>query len=624
MTSRRRGARVAETSQETTSEGGSGRLIPFVLRRRGRIQAAIDALAWMISLPVAAVLRYDFDLSELDAGRFVGWVAFTIALQLGLGLTEGLYIGRYSFGSFEEVAALTRTAVLTTVLVGVINYQFAEHLARSVPLIAGLLALIVMCGTRYGWRLLLERTTRPTVATATPALVFGAGAGAQQLVTSMLSDPDSPYVPLALLDDDPAKRRLRLRGVPVAGNRDDISRVAHAIEAQVLIIAIPSASAQLVRDLSEAAAKASLEVRVLPPVGELLGAPDVTDLRPVSVADLLGRHEIDTDLSSIADYLTGKRVLVTGAGGSIGSELCRQIYRFAPDTLIMLDRDESALHAVQLAIHGRALLDDDELVVADIRDAERLREVFHQHRPEVVFHAAALKHLTLLERHPEEGVKTNVLGTLNVLAAAMECGVGRFVNISTDKAADPTSMLGYTKRIAERLTAWAATQDDGTYLSVRFGNVLGSRGSVLTSFQAQIAAGGPVTVTDPEVTRFFMTVEEAVQLVIQAGAVGRDGEALVLDMGEPVRIADVARRLIDESGRRIEIVFTGLRPGEKLHEVLRASDEDDVRPMHPLISHVCVPVLHPKQIVETPVATLAAEASDLCTTVPATGSDRSS
>ena len=239
----------------------------------------------------------------------------------------------------------------------------------------------------------------------------------------------------------------------------------------------------------------------------------------------------------------------------------------------MVERDESALHAVQLSIEGRAMLDSRNLVVADIRDRSRMHQVFAEHQPEVVFHAAALKHLPLLEMHPSEALKTNVWGTVALLEAAVDVGVERFVNISTDKAADPCSVLGYTKRLAERLTAAAADRGDGVFLSVRFGNVLGSRGSVLTAFAKQIEAGGPVTVTDPEVTRYFMTVEEAVQLVIQAGAVGRDGEALVLDMGEPVRIDDVAKRLIAEADRPIDVVYTGLRDGEKLHEVL-ITEED--------------------------------------------------
>jgi len=376
-----------------------------------------------------------------------------------------------------------------------------------------------------------------------------------------------------------------------------MARSAQDHRADALLIAIPSASAGLVTELSELAGAAGLPVKVLPPVSELFeGSVGVTDIRDVTAADLLGRREIDTDLDAIAGYVTGRRVLVTGAGGSIGSELCRQLYRFAPAELIMLDRDESALHAVQLSIEGRALLESPDLVLVDIRDQVALGELLAERRPHVVFHAAALKHLSLLERHPAEAVKTNVWGTLDLLEAASACGVERFVNISTDKAADPSSVLGYSKRIAERLTAHVALRERRAFLSVRFGNVLGSRGSVLTTFQAQIENGGPVTVTHPDVTRFFMTVEEAVQLVIQAGAIGRPGDVLVLDMGEPVNIAHVARLLAARSERNVAIEFTGLRPGEKLHEVRLSTGEVDDRPIHPLISHVAAPPVEPGRV----------------------------
>jgi FlaA1/EpsC-like NDP-sugar epimerase len=259
---------------------------------------------------------------------------------------------------------------------------------------------------------------------------------------------------------------------------------------------------------------------------------------------------------------------------------------------MMLDRDESALHALQLTIFGEARLELPQAILADIRDGDTLLRLFQERRPEVVFHAAALKHVNMLEQYPDEGWKTNVKGTRNVLAAATSVGVSHFINVSTDKAADPVNVLGRTKRMAEQLTATYAQQNDGRFLSVRFGNVLGSRGSVLETFAAQIARGGPVTVTDPEVTRYFMTIPEAVQLVIQAGAIGKAGEALVLDMGEPVKIADVAAHLIGLDERPINILYTGLRPGEKLHEDLFGNGEDDYRPIHPMISHVPVPPLH--------------------------------
>lgn len=328
-------------------------------------------------------------------------------------------------------------------------------------------------------------------------------------------------------------------------------------------------------------------------------SPDVsaiTDVADLTESDFLGRRPIDTDVDAIASYLSGARVLVTGAGGSIGSALCRQIERFEPAELVMLDRDEAALHSLQLSIEGRALLDSPNLVIADIRDAERLREVFLEHRPTVVFHAAALKHLPLVEMHPHEGWKTNVVGTNNLLRAAAAAGVTHFINVSSDKAVDPTSALGLTKRLAEQLTAWYANRSRGAWVSVRFGNVLGSRGSVLETFRTQAQTGGPITVTHPEATRYFMTPNEASQLVIQAGALGHPGEVLVLDMGEPVRVVDIAKRVVAAANRPIEIVFTGLRPGEKLHERLISEVELDVRRVHPRISHVLVSPLRPTQL----------------------------
>lgn len=315
---------------------------------------------------------------------------------------------------------------------------------------------------------------------------------------------------------------------------------------------------------------AGLVMRVIPSTQDIVGgAVKLGDISNVTEEDLLGRRPIMTDESEIAAMLRDKRVLITGAGGSIGAELARQVHRYAPGHLALLDRDESALHSVQLSIQGRALLDSDDLFLADIRDADRIPEIMRSVRPEVVFHAAALKHMPMLERAPEEAYKTNVLGTRNV-------------------PDDPSSILGYSKKVTERLTAGLPAPSAGRYLSVRFGNVLGSRGSVLTAFRSQIEQGGPVTVTDPEVTRYFMTIPEAVHLVLQAATIGADSETLILDMGRPVNISTVARRMIEQSGRDIKIVFTGLREGEKLHEVLAGRDEVGERSSHSLITHVRV------------------------------------
>jgi FlaA1/EpsC-like NDP-sugar epimerase len=563
-----------------------------LIRYRFVIQASMDALTWVVALLAATALRLDLSFRGVDWWETVALLPVAGAVQVGMGAAFGLYVGRYRFGGFDEVAAVAKSVLVTTAVVYVVNFAVFDHFVpRSAVIGAGLIAFVVMGGTRYGWRLYLERQNRPGEH-AQPVVVFGAGEGGVQAVTSMLRNPDSPYRPVALLDDNTAKRQLTISGIRVEGTREELDQVARRHGARAIVIGIPSASASLVSELTDLSVDAGLRVFVLPPVRELFtGLVDVADIRPLELADLLGRHEIDTDVAAIASYLADRRVLITGAGGSIGAELACQVERFGPARLVLLDRDESALHGLQLRMDGRALLDSPDLVVCDVRDAEAIDRVVAEHRPEVLFHAAALKHLPLLERHAAEAIKTNVWGTANVLEAAVRHDVGRFINISTDKAAEPTSVLGYSKGLAERLTARAGTEGDGTYLSVRFGNVLGSRGSVLTAFQAQIRDGGPVTVTDPDVTRFFMTVEEAVQLVIQAGAVGRDGEALVLDLGEPVRIADLAERLVAQADRDVDIVYTGLRPGEKLHETLVGADEASRQGPHPLIRHIMVPPL---------------------------------
>ena len=558
-------------------------------RHRFAIQAGIDSAAWIVAVLFATFMRLEFQTSGVVWRDIFLILPLPVLAQLGLGSLQGLYVGRYRFGSFEEMAGLFRVVAGTTALLWVVNFAFVDEVVPvSATVASGFIALFLTASARYGWRLMLDRRRRPG-ADARPVVVFGAGEGGLQVVSSMLRNPTSPYRPVALLDDSDVKRNLRISGVAVEGTRADLAAVARRHGASAVVCAIPSASAALVSEISDIAAEAELPLLVVPPVRALVhGSVDVEDVRPLGPADLLGRREIDTDVSSIAGYLTGRRVLVTGAGGSIGGELCRQIDQFAPAELIMLDRDESALHAIQLRLDGRALLDSADLVVADIRDRDVLDELFARRRPEVVFHAAALKHLTLLEQFPREALRTNVQGTANVLRAAAAVGAETVINISTDKAADPTSVLGFTKAIAEQLTARVAAEADGTFLSVRFGNVLGSRGSVLTTFTAQLERGGPITVTDPGVTRYFMTVEEAVQLVIQAGAVGSDGEALVLDMGEPVKIDDLAHRLAAQSDRHIDVVYTGLRPGEKLHEALTGEAERLRQGPHPLIKHVAV------------------------------------
>jgi FlaA1/EpsC-like NDP-sugar epimerase len=548
----------------------------------------------MLGLWLATLLRYELQFGAVDLLGVLALGSIAMVAQVVLGRLGGLYVHRWRYGTFDEVVGTLKVVAMVTVLVSAAD-AFSPGV-RPVPvsaaIVSGFVALSIMCIGRLVWRQKLEKWTRVESDDRLPIIVIGAGSGGLQVITAMIKS--GPYHPVAVIDDNPDLRNLRIKGVQVSGDRSSLARLVEQTGARHIIIAIPSASGEFIRDVAKRADELELRTLILPPVDEMFGiGVNLGDIRPLTEADLLGRRELSLDIESVAGYLTGKRVLVTGAGGSIGSELCRQIHRFAPESLVMLDRDESALQAVQISIEGRGLLDSRDLVVCCIRDSGRLQQVFEEHRPEVVFHAAALKHLPLLEMHAEEGWKTNVWGTQNLLELAGEFGVDRFVNISTDKAADASSVLGETKRIAEQLTSHAGKEHAGTYLSVRFGNVLGSRGSVLPLFREQIAQGGPITVTHPEVTRFFMTIPEACELVIQAGALSHDGEVLVLDMGEPVKIADLARRLIAECDRNVEIVYTGLRPGEKMHEVLFSPTELPSASEHPMIQRVEVPSMSP-------------------------------
>lgn len=563
--------------------------------------AGWDAVLWPAGIAAAAWLRFGDTVGGQSVLPFVLLAVTGLTLQVIAGLLLLAYRGRSVLGTIDDaINVVTATVVVGLVLTG-LTMAGVFDVPSTVPVIGTLIALVLGLAPRAAMRLLRERRARPDASSASKVIVFGAGTGGQQMVRSMLADAESGYLPVALLDDDPAARSRRVSGVPVRGTRADIDAVATETGASLLVVAIRELDVESMREISRIATSAGLRVKVVPALQDLF-RPWVgfDDLRDLDIADLLGRKPVEVDVTAIAGYLADKTVLVTGAGGSIGSELCRQVRNYGPASLLMLDRDESALHALQLSMDGRAMLDSPDVILADIRDAAAMRRIFRERRPDVVFHAAALKHLPMLEQYPHEAWQSNVLGTQNVLDAAMDVGVDRFVNISTDKAANPVSVLGYSKRIGERLVASAATRA-GTrnYLSVRFGNVLGSRGSVLTTFTEQLLTDSPLTVTHPDVTRFFMTIPEAVRLVIQAAAIGRPGEALVLDMGDPVRIADVARQLTVIAGRSVQILYTGLRDGEKLHEELFGDGEVDERPMHPAVSHVPVPalddvhVLHP-------------------------------
>jgi len=580
----------------------------WFLRASAAFQFVLDAFSWSIAAFVASYTRFSiqghydpYGATEESVARVLPIVLVVMALT---GFGVGIYRRRWRYGSFDEVAGLITAAAFTTFVMMMLRFldSSSDAFPRSVIITAGVAGLFLTAANRYLWRFVRERVRRPSAETATKIIVYGAGEGGIQVVNTLLRNPNSPYLPVAFLDDNEQTHRLSISGIPVMGGRDALAEVRDKTGAETLLIAIPSADSNLINQIASLAKSLNMDVKVLPAVQNLNERPlNTSDIRDLTDEDLLGRRSVHIDMQQISEYIVNRRVLITGAGGSIGSELCRQLARFNPAELIMLDRDESALHEVQLSIHGRALLDTPQTVLADIRDFATIHHIFDIRRPEVVFHAAALKHLPLLERYPSEAYQTNVLGTENVLRAAQRVGVSVFVNISTDKAANPISVLGFSKRLAERITAdFAFSAPPGKYVSVRFGNVLGSRGSVLTSFRDQIAKGGPVTVTHRGVTRYFMTIFEAVQLVIQAGAIGRTGEVLVLDMGEPVSIYDVATQLVRNSGKSVPIEVVGLRVGEKVHEELFGDGELDERPSHPLISQIIVKPINQSGLSKSP------------------------
>jgi dTDP-glucose 4,6-dehydratase len=548
------------------------------------MQVSWDGLSWIVAVPVALLFRYDFNVSQslMSIALFAGLAAAFV--HIAAGSLFHLYQGRYVVGSFDEVLGV----VVTSVFVGglgtvVLLFIPGSTFPRSTFIIATGVATASMLGARFLYR--GARQQRALNREGKRTLIFGAGDAGSQIVTLMLNDRHNEYQPIGFVDDNPRKHHLRRSGIKVLGNSTQLEEICGRNEVEILLVAIAGIQAAELLELDQRMRPLGVTVTIIPTASEIVGgAVKLGDISDVTEEDLMGRSPIKTDEAEITAFIRGKRILVTGAGGSIGSELVRQIYRYRPSVLFLLDRDESALHQVQLTLDGSGHLMSPNLILADIRDAQRVNEVIKETEPEIIFHAAALKHLPLLERHPEEAFKTNVRGTANMLQAAMDHGVTHFVNISTDKAADPTSILGKSKLLTEQLTAGVPEDAKRTFVSVRFGNVLGSRGSVIETFRFQIENGGPVTVTDETVTRFFMTIREAVHLVLQAAVIGKHGETLILDMGSPLKIADLAQHMINRSGRNINIEFTGLRPGEKAHEVLVSTNELATPTSHELVT----------------------------------------
>jgi FlaA1/EpsC-like NDP-sugar epimerase len=558
-----------------------------MLTKKRFARVFMDSVAWIVAAWLSTLLRFEGQLPQGMGIEIWRFASLAIAISLASGICFSIYVGKFRNASIEEFLQISlATAVSTLVLFSVRVIFTQPGVPRSIPIVSGFVALIFMMVFRVlaNPRNVLSFKKRQN---GEPTLIYGAGIVGRQIVEQMLLQSDQ-YNPIGFLDDDPSISNLRIFGRPIFGNINQLEKVARTQSPTILILAISDMESKSLLDLERRCRTLGLTLRIIPTAHQIVsGAFRLTDIEDLSEEDLLGRRPIVTNEEEISNFIRGKRVLITGAGGSIGSEIARQVHGFAPMSLTLMDRDETALLNLQLSIDGTGLLTDEGLILGDVRDRERLEEIFATTKPEIVFHAAALKHLTTLERFPEEAHKTNVMGTKNVLEMAIKFEVKTFVNISTDKAADPSSALGKSKLATERLTS-AIVGEGKKYISVRFGNVIGSNGSFIHTFRYQIRHGGPVTITHPDVTRFFMTVSEAVHLVLQSVLIGRNGETLILDMGQPVSIDAIAKHMIEVSGRKIDIKYTGLRDGEKLHEVLISPGENIETREHPFIMHTRV------------------------------------
>ena len=547
----------------------------------------VDVLIVLESLVIALLFRFDAQVPTNYWASFWWFAVLSTPVFIAFLLESGVYknVSRYT-GVYQGVRVASATALATGVLL-IANLGLERLWARPVPLsvllVGSALAYIQLVAVRLYPRVFYERSLRE-VGERERALIVGTGEAGVALARQLWRTPDAEMKPVGFVDDtDGRLRGGQIEEMPVLGGIKDIERLVDEQGIDQILIALPEASSEEINRVWRECVKTEAEVKVVPKLTEFLGRATV-QLRELQIQDLLGRQPVEIDLDTLAEFVNGKRVLVTGAGGSIGSELSRQISRLGPAQLVLLDRDESALHYLneELARDGST---SAELIVGDVTNMEKVRILFTRLQPQLVFHAAAYKHVPLMELHASEAVYNNVGGTLNVARAAGESRTEKFINVSTDKAVNPASIMGATKRLAEMIVRSAADEYLETlYASVRFGNVLGSRGSVVPTFRRQIEAGGPVTVTHPEMTRYFMTIPEAVSLILQAGAMADSYGTYVLEMGRPIRIVDLATKMIEVMGAKdIEIKFVGLRPGEKLHEMLSEESERRAATAHSMV-----------------------------------------
>jgi FlaA1/EpsC-like NDP-sugar epimerase len=583
---RRRDAGARGLGDPASFRSGSGELISLPFNRHRLWQLVVDsgliAAAWYLAFR----LRFDPSVPPYYHTLFTRTIWIVILIQLVVFVLFGFYNRWWRYVSTRDMWGAARGVTVACLVSSVVVY-FANpvqqvRLPRSVAIMDWLLLLAFVAGARMLARTLMERpSARGLMARGKEVVIIGAGDAAQLIVKEMLRSPSLGYTPIGLVDDDPRKKNMRLHNVRVLGTTAELPRILGENRPDEVLIAIPSGSGEVRQRVVDVTREAGVPVKTLPGIYELIsGDVDLAgQIRPVQVEDVLGREPVEVDLHAVASYLADATVLVTGAGGSIGSELCRQIARIGCKRLILVEQGETALFEIERELVSERGFAPSVPVLADAGDRARMRRVFERYTPSVVFHAAAYKHVPLMEANPLESVRNNTLATKVIAEVAVEFGVGRFVLVSTDKAVNPKTVMGQSKALCEWIVeAYGARSEISTrFVAVRFGNVLGSSGSVIPIFRRQIERGGPVGVTHPEMTRFFMTIPEAVSLVVQAGSIGRSGQVFVLDMGEPVSILELANKMIrlsgKEPGRDVAIEFIGVRPGEKLHEELWGDGE---------------------------------------------------
>ena len=551
------------------------------LKKRMSLLLLVDSVIVVFSIYIGYYLLHPID--NPFTNQFILLSSATIFLAHHVcAMYFGLYRKVWAYASIRELLSIFKAVTLSILIVGIVQFIIRGDVLFRALAITWMMHLLLIGGSRLSWRIFKDSMIQQKgqLASKKRTLIVGAGSAGTMIARQLLKNTDSPLVPVAFLDDQATKKGLEIFGIRVMGGTDIIADAVKDMDIHHIIIAIPSMDKSSSAVLMQKCLDTGVHTQTMPLIEDLLtGKVSVNEIRDVRIEDLLGRDEVELDLETISSKITNKTILITGAGGSIGSEICRQVARFNPKKLLLLGHGENSIYTIDMEIRKKVSSDTEIIpIIADVQDRNRIFEIVADYKPDVIYHAAAHKHVPLMEYNPMEAVKNNIFGTKNVAEAADMFGVGHFVLISTDKAVNPPNIMGATKRFAEMIVQNIAKVSDTKFAAVRFGNVLGSRGSVVPLFKKQIAEGGPITVTDPEMTRYFMTIPEASRLVIQAGTLAEGGEVFVLDMGEPVKIVDLAKNLIKLSGFQVEdigINFSGIRPGEKLFEELL--DEDEIQ-----------------------------------------------